>query len=314
MKKISLLLLATAVILMAVGCSNSDVASEKQLQKEETKVLISAVDAKKMIDEGGKITVLDIRETPDYMSEHIPSSINIWRSDYGSTNYEIAGMRAEKEKMEALLGSLGIDNDTMILLYDNKGGIDGARLFWLLEMYGHEKMALIDGGIQGWKASGLDTTTEKTKITPAEYKFKVDIDESKLATLEDVMAAIDDPNVIILDVRSLEEATGERLMPGAFRKGRIPTSIHLEYKEAINTGEGQDTTFKTVEELKAIYEAKGITTDKTIIPYCQSAVRSAHTTFVLTELLGYENVKNYDGSWVEWSYNKELPIETGEIK
>lgn len=322
MKKFLLLILSLMLIIGVVGCSKPEVKTEKELQKQEDKysqyanqdLIISAKTAKDMIDKGGNIAVIDIRKSTEYALGHISSAMNIWRPDYESTNYPFEGMRAEKEKVEQLLGSLGIDNETMILLYDGKGDYDAARFWWILDMYGHDKVALIDGGIDGWKAAGLETTTAKPEITAKEYKFESNVDENKLATLEDVKAAFDDPNVIVLDTRSIDEFTGKDLKSGSFRKGRIPQSIWIEYKEAINTGEGADMTFKSVEELKKLYEGKGITKDKTIIPYCQSAVRSAHTTFVLTQLLGYENVKNYDGSWIEWSYYEDLPIETGEVK
>ncbi|MCY6355773.1 sulfurtransferase [Clostridium sp. ZS2-4] len=322
MKKFLLVLLSLALVLGVAACGNPDIKTSKELNKQEIKydayanknVIISALQAKEMIDKGENIAVIDIRKSIDYNLGHIPTALNVWRPDYGSENYPYGGMRGEKEKVEKLLGSLGIDNDTFILLYDGKGDYDAARLWWILDMYGHDKVALIDGGINGWKASGLETVTAEPEINAKEYKFKGKVDESKLATIEDVKAAINDPNTIILDTRSIEEFTGKTLLKGAYRKGRIPSSVWLEYKEAINIGDGKDTTFKSVEELKKIYESKGITPDKTIIVYCQSAVRSAHTTFVLTQLLGYENVKNYDGSWIEWSYNEDLDIETGNIK
>ncbi|SKC90930.1 sulfurtransferase [Maledivibacter halophilus] len=324
MKKLLSIILALSMILGLMGCSAPDQKTQAELKEQETKYdeysnpefIISSIKAKELIESDEKIVVIDIRKAPEYLLGHIPEAINIWRPDYSANEdeYEFGGMRADAEKMVKFLGEIGIDNDTMVLLYDSKGDYDAARFFWQLEMLGHEKMALIDGGINGWKASGLDTTTEKPEITKTEYKFDGKEDLSKLATLEDVKSGIKDPNVIILDTRSIEEATGKDLKSGAFRKGRIPSSVFIEYKNAINVGDGEDTTFKTVEELKEIYESKGVTPDKTIIAYCQSGVRSAHTTFVLSHLLGYENVKNYDGSWIEWSYHEDLEVETGEIK
>ncbi len=324
MKKFLAILLALALVVGVVGCSAPAKKTEAELEKQETKydkyanteVIMSATEAKELIESDEKVAVIDIRKSAEYLLGHIPEAINLWRPDYSAdeNEYKFGGMRANTENFVKLLGEIGIDNDTMVLLYDAKGDYDGARFMWQLEMIGHEKMALIDGGINGWKASGLDTTTDKPEITKVEYKFDGKEDLSKLATLEDVKAAINDPNVIILDTRSTEEATGESLKKGAFRKGRIPSSVFIEYKNAINVGEGEDTTFKTLEELKALYEAKGITPDKTIIAYCQSGVRSAHTTFVLSHLMGYENVKNYDGSWIEWSFNEDLAVETGAIE
>ncbi|GAA0731674.1 sulfurtransferase [Clostridium oceanicum] len=323
MKKIILGILVIILALGSVGCgrkvkSKTDSELEKQEKKYKSylnkNVIISAKRAKQIIDKGGNISVIDIRKSGDYKEGHIKNAVNVWRPDYESEKYPFGGMRAEKEKVEKMLGNLGIDSNTFILLYDDKGDYDAARLWWILDMYGHDKskIALIDGGINGWKASEFKETKEEPKIIKKEYKFKDKTDESKLATLKEVKEGIKDPNTIILDTRSIEEFKGDIKLKGAFRKGRIPSSLWIEYKDALNNKEGEDTTFKNIEELKKIYKAKGITKDKKIIVYCQSAVRSAHTTFVLTQLMGYKNVKNYDGSWIEWSYNKELPIKTGE--
>ncbi|MEW9095920.1 MAG: sulfurtransferase [Clostridiaceae bacterium] len=319
MKKILSILVGLTLTVGLVGCGKSvPKKTAAELQEQSTKysaytnkeALVSATDAKAMLDKGAKIALLDVRTGTDYALGHAEGAINIWRPDFESKNYEFGGMAIEKEGMEKLLGSLGIDNETKILIYDGAAEMDAARVWWILDMYGYDNVALVDGGYDGWKAAGLATTMSKPEIKATEFKFPGETDNSKLAILEDVKAAKDNKDVVILDTRSEGEATGKDLKKGAFRKGRIPGSVWLEYKNAV----GEDSTFKTAEELKKLFEEKGITKDKTIIPYCQSAVRSAHTTFVLTELLGYENVKNYDGSWIEWSYNKDLPIEEGEIK
>ncbi|KXZ39923.1 thiosulfate/3-mercaptopyruvate sulfurtransferase [Alkalithermobacter thermoalcaliphilus JW-YL-7 = DSM 7308] len=320
MKKILALVLTLLVTLGAVGCNKVEVKSEEELKEQKRKyadyhnpdVLISALEAKELMESGEKVVVVDIRPTAEYVLGHIPGAIDIWRPSYESKNYPFGGMAAEREEMEKFLGSIGIDNETLILAYDAKGDYDAARLWWILDMYGYDNIKLIDGGLDGWKAAGLSTRTgARPAVTPTEFKFPNPENKSKLATLEDVKAAINDPNVIILDTRSLEEATGEKRLGDAKRAGRIPTSVWVEYVNALNP---DDNTFKTAQELKALFEENGITPDKTIIAYCQSAVRSAHTTFVLTQLLGYENVKNYDGSWLEWSMNEDLEIETGALK
>lgn len=324
MKKIVWIAVVLAVLVALTGCTTAEVKTTEELEAQATKYdlyssqdrIVSALEAKELIEAGGNLVVIDIRKSPEYLLGHLPQAQNIWRPDYSAeeNEYEFGGMRANVEKFTALLGELGIDKDTRVLLYDAKGDYDGARFMWQLEMLNHEKMALIDGGVQGWKAAGLEMETAKPEIEAKTYKYDGSLNQVKLATLEDVKAAIDDPNVVILDTRSIGESTGEDLKSGAFRKGRIPSSVWIEYKQAVNTGDGADMTFKTVEELKAMYEAKGVTPDKTIIAYCQSGVRSAHTSFVLTHLLGYENVKNYDGSWIEWSFYEDLPLETGEVE
>lgn len=324
MKKLGIAVLIVVIVLVGgilwYRGRGVEVKSEIELSEQEGKyadyanpdVIVSAVRAKEIMEKEEDVLVIDIRKSVAYSLGHIPGAVNAWRPDYSADDgeYPFEGMRCSKEKMEVLLGNLGADENTFILLYDDRGNYDAARFWWQLDMYGHDKVALIDGGLDGWKAAGFEVTTSKPEITPKEFRFKGETDLQKLATLEDVKEAISDPDVIILDVRAFEEFTGEKLLSGAYRKGRIPGSIWIEYKEALN----EDNTFKTADELREIYESKGVTPDKNIIVYCQSGVRSAHTTFVLTQLLEYENVRNYDGSWIEWSYYEELPIETGEAK
>ncbi len=223
-------------------------------------------------------------------------------------------MVADKAQVEKLLGDIGMDNETTLFVYDDRGEYDAARFWWILDMYGYDNVKLIDGGIHGWKAAGLEVNDEAVTPEAKEFKFADDkVDMSKYATLEDVkkFAEDNDPNTIILDTRAENEFDGSKKVSGAFRKGRIPTSVWVEYKEALN---GDDQTFKTIEELQKLYEENKISKDAQIIAYCQSGVRSAHTTFVLSELMGFENVKNYDGSWIEWSKHEELPVETGKAE
>jgi thiosulfate/3-mercaptopyruvate sulfurtransferase len=321
-KRLMILGLAGVLSLGVVGCTSTQPKEEKQAtevtkevnkyeQYVQTDNIISPKDAKALLDKGENVVAVDIRKDVDYALGHIEGAVNIWRPDFEDKNAEVEGMAAPKEQVEKLLGEkVGADNKSTILLYDNAGEMDAARFWWMLDMYGYDNVKLIDGGIDGWKAAGFETTLKGTEVNAKEFKFPEETDNSKLATIDEVKAALEDENTIILDARSIEEATGKDLKKGAFRKGRVPNSTWLEYKQAI----AEDMSFKTTDELKKMYEEKGITKDKNIIVYCQSGVRSAHTTFVLTELLGYENVKNFDGSWIEWSYNKELPLETGEVK
>ena len=268
--------------------------------------IVSAEEAAALLEGDQKVVLFDIRKSADYLLGHIPEAQGLFRTDYESTAFEYGGMAMERDAMAELLGKAGLESDSIALIYGDKEELDGARFGWILNMYGHENTIIIDGGYDAWKKAGLPTTMSKPNVTATTYAFPGEMDASLLATLDEVKAAVEgkDPNVIILDTRSDAEFNGEEQKKGAFRKGRIPGSVHIEYKKSI----GEDG-FKTVEELKSLYEAAGVTADKTIIPYCQSGVRSAHTTFVLKELLGYENVKNYDGSWIEWSFNSDLPIE-----
>ncbi|MEW9122801.1 MAG: sulfurtransferase [Thermotaleaceae bacterium] len=323
MKKISVVLLALILVLAMAGCNKPQVKTEAELAQQREKYgdyangdkILSALEAKELIDGGGNIVIVDVTKSTDYLLGHIEGAVNVWRPDYSadSGDYSYGGMRASREKMASLLGSLGADKDTKFIVYSNNHNYDATRFIWQLELFGHEDAVLIDGGLQGWKASGLSTTTAKPSVTAREYEFPGKIDESILATVEDVKAAINDGNVVIWDTRAEDEYTGAKQLDGAFRKGAIPSSVWMEYTHLIHSGSGEDSTFKTAAEMKALLEAKGITPDKTIIPYCQSGVRSS-LAYTALKMLGYENVKNYDGSWIEWSYDENLPIEIGVVK
>ncbi|MFW5811676.1 MAG: sulfurtransferase [Alkalispirochaetaceae bacterium] len=313
--------LAGALVFTNLNFGSAEVvlADEAQLSDAELKIqsyvetshIVTATTAANLLENVSDVLLLDIRNAAEYATGRIPGAVNIFRGDYSadSDEYPFGGMRAGKEKMEALLSSLGVTEDTLILAYDGKHSYDAARFWWQLDMYGHDNVKIIDGGTQGWEAAGFDLTIAPAEErTPTEFEFLEDPDYSTLATLEDVLEAQDDPNVVILDTRALSEFTGEELKRGATRPGRIPESVWMEYTETIQ----EDTTIKPFEELRAQLVAAGLTRDKTIIAYCQSGVRSSHTTFVLTELLGYPNVKNYEGSWIEYSFNEDLPVDMGD--
>lgn len=306
---------------LSFGGAEIELKDSAQLTEEELKLasyvetshIVSATTAANLLETAEDVLLLDIRNAAEYATGHIPGAVNIFRPEYSadSGEYPFGGMRAGKEKMEALLSRLGVTEDTLILAYDGKHSYDAARFWWQLDMYGHDYVKIIDGGTQGWEAAGFDLTMAAAdERTPTQYRFLEEPDYSHLASLEEIVAAQDDPNVVILDTRAITEFTGEELKKGAFRKGRIPGAVWVEYKESIQG----DTCVKCFEDLRAQFLEAGITRDKTIIAYCQSGVRSSHTTFVLSELLGYPNVKNYEGSWIEYSYNEELPLETGEAR
>lgn len=272
-------------------------------------VLVSPEEAYEIIQNDTDIVVLDVRQETDFTTGHVEGSYDIWRPKYGAEGeeYDFRGMRANPEKLASTLSSYGIMPETHIILMGKNPNYDVTRLFWLLEMYGHEKATIVEGGIDAWIQAGLPTATgEAQEPTPSEYEFINEVDLSKLASLDDVISGIDDPDVVILDTRTYEEYDGLALYDGAFIKGRIPNSAHLQWNVLMN----EDGSFKSVEELEEILETNDITKDKTIISYCQSGVRSSNTTFILGHLLGWDNVKNYDGSWIEWSYN----VEQGSVE
>jgi thiosulfate/3-mercaptopyruvate sulfurtransferase len=270
-------------------------------------VLISAEELAEIMDQDD-VKVVDFRSPMVYVTGHIPGAVNVWRSDEENPDADYGGIRATPEQMAAMLSEKGIANDDLIVIYDAKGDYDASRMWWILTMYGHEKVRLLDGGLTRWEDLGYDKKLLPDSYSKTDYVINEDdIDYSMLAELEDVQTAIDNDNALIIDTRSEEEHTGESLKSGAERKGCIPASVWIEWTNNLN----DDKTFKSYEDLEELY-AEHLEGKDVVIPYCQSAVRSSHTTFVLTQLMGVDGVQNYDGSWIEWSSETELPVENGE--
>ena len=261
--------------------------------------------------ESKKIKLIDVRPLHDYQLGHLPGAVQVWRTDFTDTSYAYGGMMASLSQMETVLSNLGIQPGEEIILYDDKASCNAARLWWILDYYGHRNIRLLNGGLKKWQLNELPLSTENSIIAPTEFKFIESIDNKHKANIEDVKDAINSQHIKLIDTRSDDEFLGLTKRKSAYRSGRIPSSIQLDWVNTVNF-EG-DHTFKTVESLKNLVHDFRLTSSEQIVVYCQSGSRSAHTTFVLTQLLGYENVRNYDGSWIEWSYNKDLPIESGSF-
>jgi thiosulfate/3-mercaptopyruvate sulfurtransferase len=272
--------------------------------------LIETADVKKMYDKGQAFKVIEISKEAKFEEGHLAGAVNFWRPDYEGKAYAYGDMRASPEEMAALLGDNGISPDDYLVIYDTKGSVDAIRFMWILDMYGHERMAVMNGGKAAWKADGFELTREEKETAPVLYAFSGTPDYLSLARMEDVLAAMKDTNCVLVDTREPEEYHGLPYIykgacypykKGAFTYGRIPGSVHLNWSDAVDLK--GDHRFKSLKDLKYNFKKAGVTPDKKIIAYCQSGARSAHTLYVLTEILGYENVQNYDGSWIEWSYN-----------
>ncbi len=273
----------------------------------------SIIEAEEVVSlmEDSTIAIIDVSKEADYNTEHLPGAINVSRSHFTDQEADFGGVIAPKAQMEELLSQLGITPTTRLILYDNKGLCEAARLWWILNRYGHKNMQLMNGGLAYWKLNNYPLSSEIPPITKTNYQFEGEINNAHYASLEDVQNAIDNPNIALLDARTLDEYTGQFQKNGAFKAGRIPNSEWCDWGNNVDYDSTQK--FKSINELNALYSNLGITPDQEVIVYCQSGVRSAHTTFVLTELLGFKNVKNYDGSWIEWSYHDDLSIDSGFV-
>jgi thiosulfate/3-mercaptopyruvate sulfurtransferase len=216
------------------------------------------------------------------------------------------------ERFAALLGGLGIGRDTTVVIYGDKNNWWAAYALWVFTLFGHEDVRLLDGGRSKWFAEGRATTKDVPQRTPVEYPVVQRDDSVVRAFKDEVLAHLGKP---LIDVRSPAEYTGERTTApdypeeSALRAGHIPTAQNVPWAKAA----AEDGTFRGRDELEAIYEqGAGLKPGDEVIAYCRIGERSSHTWFVLTHLLGYEKVRNYDGSWTEWGSAVRVPIVQGE--
>ena len=239
---------------------------------------------------------------------HIPGAVKIdWTTDL---NDQLARDYINGEQFATLLSSKGISPETTVIFYGDKNNWWAAYAYWVFQLFGHTNAKLVNGGRKKW----IDEGREVTRLVPAYPATHYPVlkrDDTKIRAFRDQVLTHVKTSGALVDVRSVPEYTGEKLhMPeypqvGALRGGHIPGAASIPWAQAVK----EDGTFKSAADLKALYEGKGITPDKDVIAYCRIGERSSHTWFVLTNLLGYKNVKNYDGSWTEWGNGVGLPIE-----
>ncbi len=216
----------------------------------------------------------------------------------------------DQRGFEELMGRWGISNDTTVVLYGDRNNWYACYSFWLFTMYGHKKLKIMNGGRTKWEEEKRPMVKDVPHYEMVTYHAQA-ADESLRAFRDEVSSGLRNPGRRLIDVRSPQEYTGELLhminypQEGAQRGGHIPGAKNIPWAMASNT----DGTFKSAEELRQIYGSKDITPDKEVIAYCRIGERSAHTWFVLTQLLGFPRVRNYDGSWTEWGSMVRAPIE-----
>ncbi len=247
------------------------------------------------------VRILEVDASPDpYKDAHILGAV-FWNfmTDLLQPNFS---MNLEISNIEKLLSQSGITNDTTVIAYGSYPGT-GAWIFWLLKLFGHDNVRVLNGGHQKWVASGRPVTSELSTFAPTQYRATAP-DSSLRVLYEEVRSSIGQKERVLLDVRTFEEFKGELFMikppEGTERAGHIPGAV-----QTLN----EDGTFKSFDELQSIFTSKGVTPDKEIFPYCAIGGRSAYTWFVLKYLLGFKSARNYDGSWNEWSQHPESPIE-----
>ena len=272
----------------------------------------------------------DVLVSTDWVEEHIDDpDIVIVESDEDILLYEIGHIRnsvkfdwqtelqdqlvrdyVSRENFETLLSEKGISNDHAVVFYGDRSNWWACYAFWTFKVLGHEKCLIMDGGRQKWVDEGRDMVKEVPERPKTDYKVSA-VDESIRAFRDDVLGHMGSGRPLV-DVRSPKEYSGELLhmeaypQEGALRGGHIPGAVNVPWATAAN----EDGTFRSADELVEIYEkGQGLSRDQDVIAYCRIGERSSHTWFVLTYLLGFENVRNYDGSWTEWGNLVRAPIE-----
>ena len=256
-----------------------------------------------------KVRLIEVDvDTAAYETGHAPGAVGWnWKSDLET---HVVRDVADKEGIERLLSEAGVDKETTIVVSGDNNNWFAAYALWLLKYYGVENVKLMNGGRKKWIEEGRPISTVAPTYPPTSFKVSGPRKEIR-AFRDEVMKSLDKKGVGLVDVRAPKEYSGELLAPedlpqeGSQRAGHIPGAKNIPWGQALK----EDGTFKSRAELEQLYGGQGITPDKNIITYCRIGERSAHTWFVLTHLLGYPNVRNYDGSWTEWGSLVGAPIE-----
>ena len=260
-----------------------------------------------------KVRFLEVDvDTDAYDTGHLPGATGInWRRQL--TDRYMRDL-VSREELESLLRAAGIDDDTTIVLYGDNHNWFAAWAYWQLRYQGLDKVRLLDGGRAKVEADALPLTTDAPAHTPGSVTLPSETREDLRAYRQDVLDGLGSRSRDLVDVRSPEEFRGELAAPAhlpqeaAQRRGHIPGAVNVPWSSAV----AADGTFKPIQELRELYAAKGVTGDDEVVAYCRIGERSSHTWFVLHELLGYDNVRNYDGSWTEYGSLVGVPIETGD--
>lgn len=303
MKRFTHLLLVAAMVLTIVPLAASEAAAEKVfVQAKHVAELVAA--------EAPKIRIIDCRNEEDsYKKGHVPGAIylNVRGKLRVKGAWDTIGVRRQLEDQEELFGrELGIDRDTMVILYDDEGW-DATRLFWELKYTGHDKVAIMFGGWPEWQAEQFPVEKDVNKAAPA--LFVADVQPQLLATSSYIMGNMGNPKVVLLDVRPPEQFKGDKKHAAAKIGGRLPTAVN-----AFTLANWENKTYlKNPDELTEMYAELGVTPDREIIIYCNTGYYASNTFFIL-KALGFKNVRVYDYSWVEWNGKGHLPKIVGKAK
>ena len=287
--------------LSAVACADSGSVGSAAVYAKE--VLVDTEWVEQHVA-NPSVRLLDVSSSSNGFSEgHIPGATYLSLRQLVNPDDPIQGQIATAAGVSEVLSGLGVERDQILVLYDDSRNLQAARAYWVLKYYQHENVRVYNGGSAKWMADGRDLTVDITDFSSSSYEAGP-ADLQIRTTWQYVVDHVGDPSTLFCDVRGPDEHLGRDVR--AERGGHIPGSINVEWSSAVNS----DGTFKSADALAALYQGAGFTPEKQIVTYCQSGVRGAHTWFVLSELLGFPNVRNYDGSWTEYGNNAASPVDS----
>lgn len=248
-----------------------------------------------------KLLIIDLCGSESYAEGHIPGAVHVPPTQLSSGQKPAPGQLPAQETLQHLFESIGLAPDRHVVVYDDAGGSWAGRMIWTLDIIGHKKSSLLDGGLAAWQNAGLPVSTETPAVTPS--RLQLTLDSSLIADKQEILDNLDNPDYCIWDARSPEEYRGEKVQ--AARGGHIPGAVNLEWTELMD----EQKRLLPVEQLQALLDAKGLGKNRTIATHCQTHRRSGLTWFVARKLLNYPAIKAYPGSWSEWGNSEDVPIE-----
>ena len=247
--------------------------------------------------------IIDARSPEAYAAGYIPGAISVSTYDYFVPNTKPEGMRAFASQAAALYGAAGISLDTPLVVYDDDTGVRVARECWLLEYLGHRNVRLLHGGLNAWRECGGPISTEA--FSSAARQFEIQHHSAGFVSADEITAELGHPKRVVIDVRDELEHEGLDHTACCERRGHVPGAVWIHWSAFLEQGR-----FKSAEAIRALLQSRGIRADDEVVPYCHRGARSANTYWAL-RLAGYAQVRNYIGSWHEWSARSELPLELG---
>ncbi len=248
------------------------------------------------------LRIIDLSKDETYLQTHIPGAVHLQYPRILHVEKPVMGLVPDSGTLSQVLSSLGVGPDTHVVAYDDEGGGKASRLLWTLDIIGHSGFSLLNGGLHAWANEGHTLESGSVQVTPGHYD--VSIGDKGIVNKDYILEHLEDPNVVLLDTRSIQEFSGEKCF--AARGGHIPHAINLDWM--LTMDQQRNLRFLPDEQILNMLNDLGITPDKEVIAYCQTHHRSSHT-YILLKHLGYKNIEGYPGAWSEWGNLADTPIE-----